>query len=214
MAEKKICSVCGNKASSFNSYATEFKDTVLCEKCYSKITKLKKFQKYENEKELLNNWKEVKNELNQLDYPEKVKFNIDLYFEERRQLYQRKDLEKKINQFHDNEEIIQHKMTTGYNFEGYKIVEYKGIVCGETALGQGMFAGLDASLSNLSGTQSPTFSNKLKEAREISKNEAIINSIVLGGNAIIGADFDYVNFTNGIIGVIFNGTSVVIEKED
>lgn len=32
------------------------------------------------------------------------------------------------------------------------------------------------------------------------------------GNAIIGIDFDYITFSNNMIGVVANGISVVVEK--
>lgn len=41
----------------------------------------------------------------------------------------------------------------------------------------------------------------------------IQKSSVLGGNAIIGVDIDYTMFSNNIICVIANGTSVVIEEK-
>ena len=34
-----------------------------------------------------------------------------------------------------------------------------------------------------------------------------------GGNAIIGVDFDYITFHGNMIGVVANGTSVILEEE-
>ena len=42
--------------------------------------------------------------------------------------------------------------------------------------------------------------------------ELIKKSAALGGNAVIGIDIDYNMFSNNVIGVIANGTSVVIRK--
>ena len=39
-----------------------------------------------------------------------------------------------------------------------------------------------------------------------------VNCIDKGGNAIIGIDFDYITFSNNMIGVVANGTAVRIEK--
>ena len=39
-----------------------------------------------------------------------------------------------------------------------------------------------------------------------------IKSADKGGNAIIGVDFDYITFHGNMIGVVANGTSVIIEK--
>ena len=37
-------------------------------------------------------------------------------------------------------------------------------------------------------------------------------SIDAGGNALIGVDFDYITFHGNMIGVVANGTSVIVEK--
>lgn len=39
----------------------------------------------------------------------------------------------------------------------------------------------------------------------------IEKSVSVGGNAVIGVDFDYIVFGNNMIGVVANGTSVIIE---
>ena len=43
-------------------------------------------------------------------------------------------------------------------------------------------------------------------------DKLIKKSAALGGNAVIGIDIDYNMFSNNVIGVIANGTSVVIRK--
>lgn len=53
---------------------------------------------------------------------------------------------------------------------------------------------------------------KMKQAKDIATSKMIDASIVKGGNAIIGTDFDYITFGNNMIAVSANGTSVVIEK--
>ena len=50
------------------------------------------------------------------------------------------------------------------------------------------------------------------EVKNAAKQRLIEQSVMLGGNAIIGIDFDYINFSANMIGVSANGTSVTIEK--
>jgi len=50
------------------------------------------------------------------------------------------------------------------------------------------------------------------EVKNAAKQRLIIQSVNLGGNAVIGVDFDYINFSNNMIGVSANGTSVTIEE--
>ncbi|WP_320977186.1 heavy metal-binding domain-containing protein, partial [Enterocloster asparagiformis] len=61
------------------------------------------------------------------------------------------------------------------------------------------------------GSQSEMFSMKLETARESALKNLVKKSVQSGGNAIIGIDFDYITFSNNMIGVVANGTSVEIE---
>ncbi|MCI9136137.1 MAG: YbjQ family protein [Lachnospiraceae bacterium] len=105
-------------------------------------------------------------------------------------------------------------LTTGYHFEGHKIAQYIDIISGECVLGTGFISELGASLSDLTGTRSELFSNKLKEARKQALLSLQESCYMLEGNAIIGIDFDYVTFINNMVGVIASGTAVVVEKID
>lgn len=114
------------------------------------------------------------------------------------------------------DEIIKrnasHLLTSGYNFEGYKIISYNGIVSGEVVMGTGFLSEFSASLDDFLGSTSEAFSDKIVKAKEISLSKMITASCARGGNAIIGVDFDYTTFANNMIAVSANGTSVVIEK--
>ncbi len=110
--------------------------------------------------------------------------------------------------------MSNHMLTTGYNFENYSIVAYKGVISGESVLGTGFLSEFSVSVSDLFGTESNTFSQKLNQAKETALGRMIEKSVAAGGNAIIGIDFDYITFSNNIIGVVANGTSVSIEKKE
>lgn len=105
-------------------------------------------------------------------------------------------------------------LTTGYNFECYNISEYVGVISGESVLGTGFLSELSASSSDFFGVQSLSFSKKLKLAKDIATDQLKDECIKKGGNAIIGVDFDYLTFRNNMIGVIANGTAVIIEKSE
>ncbi len=107
---------------------------------------------------------------------------------------------------------INHMLTSGYNFEGYKIVSYNGIVSGEIVLGTGFMSELSASFSDFFGTVSEEFSIKMAKAKELSTLKMIAASVSKGGNAIIGVDFDYTTFGSNMVAVSANGTSVKVEK--
>lgn len=109
---------------------------------------------------------------------------------------------------------INHMLTSGYNFEGYKIVSYNGVVSGEVVLGTGFLSELSASINDFWGLASDEFASKMVKAKEISTSKMIDSSVLKGGNAIIGVDFDYTTFGNNMIAVSANGTSVKIEKNE
>lgn len=99
-------------------------------------------------------------------------------------------------------------MTSGHNFENYSISEYLGVYSGECALGTGFLSSLSAGLSDLLGTNSKMYSNKLKEAKDYAIEQLQNQVIEAGGNAIIGVDIDYVSFSSDIMGVVASGTAV------
>lgn len=134
-------------------------------------------------------------------------------------LKQQKEKQKEIEaQEHEKQQILvkeqlqNHMLTTGYNFEGYEIHKYVGIVSEEVVIGTGVFSELSASLSDFLGDSSGAFSKKLKQAKNSALKKLVSTSITKGGNAIIGIDFDYITFSNNMIGVVVNGTSVIVEK--
>ncbi len=110
-----------------------------------------------------------------------------------------------------NHKISQHTLTSGYNFEGYSIKKYNGIISGHVVMGTGFMSEVKASFSDVFGVQSDAFANKLENTKHLALNKLIAKSISLGGNAIIGVNFDYITFTNNMMGVSANGTSVIIE---
>lgn len=121
---------------------------------------------------------------------------------------QRAENEKKELDYREK----HHMVTTGFQFEGYEIVSYLGIVAGEVVLGTGFLSEFTSSFADFFGVQSGMFEEKLETARHAAMDKLIKKSAVLGGNAVIGIDIDYNMFSNNVIGVIANGTSVVIRK--
>lgn len=103
-------------------------------------------------------------------------------------------------------------MTSGYNFEGYTITEYLGVYSGECALGTGFLSSLGAGISDILGTNSKMYSNKLREAKDFAMKQLQDQVISAGGNAIIGLDIDYVSFSSDIMGVVATGTAVKLNS--
>jgi len=105
-------------------------------------------------------------------------------------------------------------VTTGYNFEGYSITKYLSVISGQTVMGTGVWSEFSSSLQDFFGLEASVFSSKLDAAKENAFESLKLKAARLGANAIIGVDFDYITFSNNMIGVIANGTGVVIEKKE
>lgn len=103
-------------------------------------------------------------------------------------------------------------LTTGYDFSGYKIIKYIGVISGEVVLGTGFLSEFSASFSDLFGAESSAFADKWETAKDAAIKKLTLKSAEKGGNAIIGIDFDYLTFASNMVGVVVNGTSVMIEK--
>lgn len=119
-------------------------------------------------------------------------------------------------QVHEQENIKYkrelHMLTTGYSFDKYEIVDYKGIISGQVVLGTGFLSEFTATFSDFFGVKANLFSGKLEKAKDAAMEHLIEKSLSIGGNAVIGVDFDYIMFQGNMIGVVANGTSVIVEK--
>lgn len=109
-------------------------------------------------------------------------------------------------------------ITSGFNFDGYKIVKYSGYISGDDATEiprGGIFGGNNG--KNLTDALVKIRIQALKELKEAAYD--------LGCNAVIGVDFDYITLepetarlTGGtlyepyVICVTANGNAVIIEK--
>lgn len=103
-------------------------------------------------------------------------------------------------------------VTTTFQFEGYAIEQYKGIVTGSAALGTGILSEFKAGFSDLFGVQSAAFSDKLEEAKNAALSKAVDNAIDLGANALIGVNIAYQTFGNNMIAAVVSGTAVIVKK--
>lgn len=102
-------------------------------------------------------------------------------------------------------------VTTTNNVEGKKIIEYKGIVCGEVMMGANVVRDFLASITDVIGGRSGAYESKLKEGSEIAIREIQERAKRLGANAVVGIDIDYSEMREGMMMIVATGTAVVIE---
>lgn len=226
-----ICALCGKKLGIFDDGVSISKDMELCVKCNSHInmTYVVPMNKAESLEILNDKFQEAMARIDKEKLTDSEKEILKGVFTTRRESNEKRisqEIERKLRKEQEQKEQLERQIiysnignlkkdymvTTGYNFEGYRIVEYKKVVSGSTVLGTGFLSELNASISDLFGAKSDTFADKLETAKDAAYDKMIIKAMSTGANAIIGVDFDYITFENNMIGVVANGTAVVIDK--
>lgn len=103
-------------------------------------------------------------------------------------------------------------LTTTPNIEGYKILEYKGLVTGETIIGANFIKDFFAGIRDIVGGRSRSYEKVLQEGKETSVREMMQRAQELGANAIVGIDIDYETVGQGgsMLMVACSGTAVRI----
>lgn len=104
-------------------------------------------------------------------------------------------------------------ITTTPSIEGKRILEYRGIVCGEVITGVNFVRDLAAGLTNFFGGRSNSYEDELIQARQSALQEMEQRAAEMGCNAIVGVDIDYevLGSDNGMLMVTASGTAVVCQ---
>lgn len=103
-------------------------------------------------------------------------------------------------------------VTTTPSIEGRTILDYKGVVTGETIIGANIFKDFFAGIRDIVGGRSGSYEKVLREAKDTSLQEMMERAKRVGANAIVGVDLDYETLGEGggMIMVAASGTAVVI----
>jgi uncharacterized protein YbjQ (UPF0145 family) len=100
------------------------------------------------------------------------------------------------------------------NIEGHKIVEYFGLVTGESLLGANVYKDLFSGVRDVVGGRTSAYEEELKKARDIAIESMEEKSSTKGANAVIGIRIKYNNL-GGTMGntimVAVTGTAVKYE---
>lgn len=103
-------------------------------------------------------------------------------------------------------------ISTTPTIEGRHILEYKGVVTGETIIGANVLKDFMAGLRDFFGGRSGTYEKVLREAKDTALREMEDRARKLGANAIVGVDLDYeaIGQNGSMLMVMCSGTAVVI----
>lgn len=102
--------------------------------------------------------------------------------------------------------------TTTHELPGYRVVRTVDVVSAECAFGMGLFADFFTSLSDTFGGRSGTTQSSLRRARELVMRELRAEAVRAGGNAVIGVDLDYSEFSGQgklMLFAVATGTAVI-----
>ena len=103
-------------------------------------------------------------------------------------------------------------LSTTPTIEGHTILEYKGIVTGETIIGANVFKDFLAGIRDFIGGRSGSYEKVLREAKDTALKEMEERAEMMGANAIVGVDLDYeaLGSNSSMLMVTASGTAVVI----
>lgn len=103
--------------------------------------------------------------------------------------------------------------TTTPSIEGKKISKYLGIVSADVIIGANILSDIFAGIRDIVGGRSATYEKKFSEGKQLALRELEEEAKRLGGNAIVGIDFDYetVGGKGTMLMITVSGTAVIVE---
>ena len=103
-------------------------------------------------------------------------------------------------------------VTTTFEFDGHRIVEYKGIVRGIIVRSPTIVQGLLGGLKNVIGGKIGSYTEMCEQTRQDAFQELLKHAEEVGANAIVGFRYDSSDLKDSSTEVLCYGTAVVIEK--
>lgn len=102
-------------------------------------------------------------------------------------------------------------VTTGFEFNGYKIVRYLGVVRGITVRSRSVIGNIGAGFQSLVGGKITIYVELCEKAREEAFELLLQHAAAIGANALVGMRYDANEVADGITEVLAYGTAVVIQ---
>lgn len=110
-------------------------------------------------------------------------------------------------------EIKKILVSTTPVLDGYRVKRYIDIQSVEVVTGAGLMSEFSGSLADFFGARPTDFERKLQHARRVALDHLRLLALRARGNAVIGIDLNYTEFSLNRIGVVASGTVVEIEKQ-
>lgn len=107
--------------------------------------------------------------------------------------------------------VLREWCTTTFDFQGFRIVRYLGIVRGVTVRSRSALGQIGASVQQIFGGNITLYTELCETARQEAFDLMMTHASQVGANAIIGVRYDANDVTDGVTEVLTYGTAVVIE---
>ena len=106
-------------------------------------------------------------------------------------------------------------VTTTFNFEGYRIREYKGVVRGLIVRAPTILQGFVGGLKSIIGGRIGAYAEMCEQARQQAYDLMVQHAEQLGANAIVGFRYDASEVVSkeSATEVLCYGTAVVVETD-
>jgi uncharacterized protein YbjQ (UPF0145 family) len=101
--------------------------------------------------------------------------------------------------------------TTSFDFEGYRIIRYLGVVRGITVRSRSVVGQFAAGVQQVFGGNITIYTELCENARGEAFELMLQHAAALGANALIGVRYDANDVTDGVTEVLAYGTAVVLE---
>ena len=103
------------------------------------------------------------------------------------------------------------RVTTAMGFDGYRIVQHRGVVRGIVVRSRSVVGTIGASIQTLFGGNITLYTELCERARQDAFDLMLRHGADVGANAIIAMHYDANEVAAGVTEVLAYGTAVVIE---
>lgn len=210
------CCVCAKKIGLFGScfpFVEECSDQVLCDDCHAMLMRLRTTGDLEEYTQMQAYFCAY---LSDEKTPDAVKGYFARIDQEKaakhKAMQEKQEAERQYNR-----NLMDMMLTTGPNFEGYRVAKYLDIVCEEVLFKNGFLNRLSAGFEDLGGTLTLKETELSGSSELISRARAYVTdkfrrkAAALGANAVLAVEYES-SFGSDIVRVAIFGTAVVIEK--
>ena len=109
--------------------------------------------------------------------------------------------------------VLPQWVTTGFEFEGYRIAAYRGVVRGITVRSRSIVGNIGATLQTLVGGNITLYTELCERARQEAFDIMLQHAGQVGANAVVAMRYDANEVSPGVTEVLAYGTAVVLEAK-